>query len=87
MTFIGAFVNITLIVKLLENLLNSLFVIIICCSYKVVIGCIKIVADILDFSGNFVYMLFRGNSGFLCLFFNFLSVLICARAEEYIVAL
>ena len=80
-------VDIALIVELFENFLNDLFVVGIGSSDEFVIGCVEQVADILDLAGNTVNVLFGcdalGGGNLL----DLLTVLVCARLEENIVAL
>ena len=85
--FIVALINISLIMQLLENLLNLLLMVFICCTDKLVIGCIHQIPDLLDLTGYIVYKLLRGNTCFACFDLNLLTMLICTCLETDIVSL
>ena len=81
-----ALVDVTFIIKLFENLLNSLFVIIVGCSYEFVISGVEAVADCTDFACNLVNIFLRSNACLFCVFFNLLSVFVSTCQEEHIIA-
>ena len=81
------FINITFIYKLLENLLNYLFVVGIGRSDKLIIGCVQKITNVLDLTGNTVNVLLRGNALRCGDLLNLLTVFIGSGLEENIVAL
>ena len=85
--FIIAFINIALIMQFLENLLNLLLMIFICCTDKLVIRCIHQIPDFFDLTGYIIYKLFRCNTGFTGFNLNLLPMLICTCLETDIIAL
>ena len=59
-TLIGTLIYIALVVKLLEELLNLLFMIVVCSTNKMVVGSIHQIPNVFDGSGNFVNKCFGG---------------------------
>ena len=57
------------------------------CTDKLIIRSIHQIPDSLNFSGYIVHKFFGGNSCFLCLQLNFLSMFIGSCLEKYIVSL
>ena len=74
-------------VKLLKDLLNLFFVILICCTDKLVIRSIHQIPDFLDFSGNIVYEFFWCYSRLFCFELDLLTMLIGSCLEKYIISL
>ena len=84
--FIAALVDIALIVKTLEDLLYSFFVIVVCGADKVVILAAEHIPDIFDLFGNTVYIFLRSDACFISKCFDLLTVFVCTCAEEYVIA-
>ena len=62
---IGALINISLLIQLLENFLHLLFMITVGRTNELIIRGIQRITDRTDFSRNAVHKLFRRNAGFL----------------------
>ena len=73
---IGSLVNISFVVQLLEYFCHLFFVIFICSPDKTVIRGIHQIPNVFHSSGNLVHILLGGDSGFLRLDLNLLSMLI-----------
>ena len=86
-SLIVSFINISLIIKLLKNLLNLSFVVLIRGADKLVIGRVHQIPNIFNLSCSFVYKFLRSDSGSLCLLLNLLTVLIGSCLEEHVIAL
>ena len=82
-----SFVNISLIVKFLEDLLYLFFMIIIGCTDKFVIRCVHQIPDPFDLTGYIVHKLFWRNARFLRFQFDLLSMFVCSRLEKHIISL
>ena len=80
-------VNISLVVKFLENLLNLFLMIFICCTNEFVIRCIHQIPDSFDFCWYIIYEFLWCDSSLLGFELDLLSVLICSCLEEYIISL
>ena len=86
-SLIGALVNISLIVQLLKDLLYLFFMIIICCTDKVIIGGVHQIPDLPDRASHIVYIFLRCNTGLLCLQLDLLSMLIRSCLKKNIIAI
>ena len=82
---IRAQINISLIIKLFENLLNLSLMILIRRADEAVIGGIHLIPDSLDFSCRFINKLLRRLAGLCCSFLNFLTMLIRTGLEINII--
>ena len=71
-------VNVTLIVKLFENFLYYLFVILIGRAYKFIVIGVKAVPHFFYLRGNLIHILLRAYALCLGVFFNLLTVLVRA---------
>ena len=80
-------VDIALIIELLKDFLNYLFVIGVGCSDKFIIGRVEKIADFSDFTCNSVNVLLGCDTLGGGDFFNLLTVLIRAGLEENVIAL
>ena len=86
-SFIISFVNISLIVQFLKDLLYLLLMVCIRCTDEFIIRSVHQIPDSLDFRRNIVYKFLRRNSCFFRLQLNLLTVFICSCLEEHIVSL
>ena len=86
LSLISALINITLFIHSLENLLDFLLMHGVGGADKAVVGGIHQVPNALDLGADIVYILLRGDACGLCLLLDFLTVLIRAGLEIYIVA-
>ena len=84
--FIGSFVNISLIIKTLKNLLYLFFMIFIGGTDKFVIRNIQHIAHAPDYPRHIIHKFFGSHAGFLCFQFNLLSMLICPGLKENVIA-
>ena len=84
---IVSFINISLVIQLLKNLLNLGLMILVCGTDEFIIGGIHQIPDPLDLGSHAVHKLLGSHAGFLGLQLNFLSVLIGTRLEKDIVPL
>ena len=82
-----SFVNITLVVKFLKNLLYLFLMVLIRCPDEFIVRCVHQIPYSPDFSGNVVNKFLRGDSCFRCLEFYFLSMFIGSCLESYIISL
>ena len=80
-------VNIALVIKFFENLLNRFFMIFVGSSDEFVIACVQKVANRADFARNLVNIFFRRNACAFCVFLNLLTVLVRSREHKNIVSL
>ena len=86
-SFVVSFVDISLIVQFFENLLYLFFMICICGTDELVIGCIHQIPDSLDLCGYVVYVFLRGDACFFGFQLDLLTMLVSTSLEEYIVSL
>ncbi len=84
--FVGAFVDIILVIQPFENLLYLRLMIIIRSPYKLVIGNIQHIAQSPDNARHLVHKLPGGGARFLCLQLNLLPVLVRPCLEKNIIA-
>ena len=77
----------SLIVQFFENLLYLFFMICICGTDELVIGCIHQIPDSLDLCGYVVYVFLRGDACFFGFQLDLLTMLVSTGLEEYIVSL
>ena len=85
--FIGALVDIALLVHLPEHLLDLFFVIRVCRTDKLIIRCVHQVPDPFDLGSRFIDVFLWRHSGFRCFIFNFLPVFIGSCLEKHVIAL
>ena len=85
--FIISFINISLLIELLKDLLHLLLMVCIRRTDKFVIRSIHQIPDPLDLSRHIVHELLRSDPCFLCLELDLLSVLVRPCLEEHIVSL
>ena len=83
--FVLILVDVALVVHLLENLLDSRFVVIVGGADEVVVIRIHEVPDVLDLTGNVVNVLLGRDTGFESLVFDLLTVFVGTGAEEYVI--
>ena len=81
-----AFVDITLVIQLLENMLHRPLMILIRRADELVIREIHDIELLTDLCRYFIHELFRGYACLLCLLFYFLTMLICSGLETDIIA-
>ena len=84
---IGAFVDIALVIELLEDFLNGLFMIIVRRADEFIIGNIHQLPKIFDPGYNVIDILLRRDPRGLRLFLNLLAVLVRAGEEHHVVPL
>ena len=82
-----SFINITLVIEFLENLLHLFLMVLICGADEFVIRRIHQIPDPLDLCGYIVHELLRSDARFLSLELDLLAVLVCAGLEEHIIPL
>ncbi len=89
-SFIGALINISAVVKLTEDLLDRLYMVVVGGADKAVIADVHQLPQRLKAAFplyDLIHILLRGHAGSLCLVLDLLSVLVCAGQEHHIVAL
>ena len=84
--FIYVFVNIALFIKALENLLNGGFVVIVGGADEVIVADVHFIPQFANFTCYAVNVCLGSDACIFRKVFNFLTVLIGARAEEYVLA-
>ena len=80
-------INIALLVKLFENFLYLLFMILVRCTDKFVIGCVHQIPDSLNLRRHSIHKFFRSYARFLCFQFDLLSMFVCSCLEKHIISL
>lgn len=85
--FIGAFVDVALIVEALENFLHGFYVIIVRCADEVVVAASEHIPNFFDFTGDAVHVFLRRNAGFFRQRLDLLAVFVGPGAEKDVVAL
>ena len=84
---IRTFVDVALLVQLLEHALNRLFVVVVGCADELVVGRADEIPDLLDLARHAVDVGFRRDSGFVRERFDLHAVLVSAGHEEHVLAL
>ena len=84
---IKSLINVALIIKLFEDLLYLLLMILVRRTDKTVIRRIHQIPDCLDLPGNIIYEFLWCDSGFLCLQLDLLAMLIRSCLKTYIISL
>ena len=77
-------VDVSLIVELLKNVLNALFVVFVGSPYEMAVGRAHKVPKRTDLRSDSVNVLFGRDSGFECLVFYFLSVFVGSGKKIYV---
>ena len=84
---VSTFVDIALVIQLLENLLYLLLMVIIGGADEFIIGSVHQIPDPLNLTGHIVHEFLRSNACLLSLQLNLLAVLVGSGLEKYVVAL
>ena len=86
-TLVSTFVDIALVIQLLENLLYLLLMVIIGGADEFIIGSVHQIPDPLNLTGHIVHEFLRSNACLLSLQLDLLTVLVGSGLEKYVVAL
>ena len=86
-SLIISFIDISLVIQLLEDLLHLFFMVCVCSADKFVVGCVHQIPDPLDLPCHIVHEFLWRNACFLSLQLNLLAVLIGSCLKEHIVSL
>ena len=84
-TLVFIFIDIALVVQLLEDVLNGLFVVGVGGTNEVVVGGIHAIPDTADVACHVVNVVLGGDTGGLCQFFDLLTVFIGTGHEENVI--
>ena len=85
-TFIRSFIDVALIIKTLKHFLYLLLMIIICCTDKLIIRYIEVVAYTLYLTCHSVDKFLGSDAFFFCLLLDFLTMLVSTGLEKYIIS-
>ncbi len=81
-----SFINITLIIELLKDLLNLFLVVFVSGADEFIVRGVHQIPNTFYFTGCPVYKFLRCNTCGLCLFLNLLAVFIGSCLEKYVIA-
>ena len=87
LAFIFSFINVSFVIKILEDLLHSFNMVIICCTDVSVIADIHVAPEIFEYFNNLVNILLRCNAFFGSFLLDLLTMLVRACKEHYIISL